>query len=60
MCGTLWAACGRPKAFLMFLSGKSGEEDWRNIATKLPGAILNSSAGPKGGGQDARNNVLVA
>jgi hypothetical protein len=25
--------------------------------TNLPGADLNSSAGPKGGGQDARNKV---
>jgi hypothetical protein len=25
------------------------------VATNLPGADLNSSAGPKGGGQDARN-----
>jgi hypothetical protein len=27
------------------------------IVTNLPGADLNSSAGPKGGGQDARNKV---
>jgi hypothetical protein len=27
------------------------------VATNLPGADLNSSAGPKGGGQDARNKV---
>jgi len=28
------------------------------VATNLPGADLNSSADPKGGGQDARNNVM--
>ena len=28
-----------------------------SIVTNLPGADLNSSAGPKGGGQDARNKV---
>jgi hypothetical protein len=27
------------------------------VVTNLPGADLNSSAGPKGGGQDARNKV---
>ncbi len=28
-----------------------------SVVTNLPGADLNSSAGPKGGGQDARNKV---
>ena len=28
-------------------------------ATNLPGADLNSSAGPRGGGQDARNKVRL-
>jgi hypothetical protein len=27
------------------------------VVTNLPGADLNGSAGPKGGGQDARNKV---
>ena len=30
----------------------------RTLPTNLPGADLNSSAGPKGGGQDARNKVM--
>ena len=28
-----------------------------SVVTNLPGADLNSTAGPKGGGQDARNKV---
>ena len=27
-------------------------------ATKLPGAVWNGAAGPEGGGQEARNNVV--
>ncbi len=30
---------------------------YSSVVTNLPGADLNSSAGPKGGGQDARNKV---
>jgi hypothetical protein len=48
----VWNVFGPPKA------GPKGTNPMDEVSTKTSGTFLNGAAGPKGGGQDARNNVV--
>ncbi len=39
-------------------AGREAANPMDGVSTKTSGTFLNGEAGPKGGGQDARNNVV--